>query len=145
MHPEAVLVGHSVLHGNGWTTQPCRRIQLAVLPKKTDKGPAGAGDFCSLGNFDLFGVLEEWFQLLEPWTVVPAKCQDEYREITTYGYKALLPAAAFVEQFAEFRMGSRTTLDPDDFEPDELFEARTMLLEISQSLSVKLPKSAFPA
>jgi hypothetical protein len=118
---------------------------LAVLPKKTDKGPAVAGDFGALGNFDLFDVLEEWFQLLEPWTVVPAKCQDEYREITTYGYRALLPAAAFVEQFSEFRVGSRTTLDPDDFEPDELYQARAMLEEVSQSLRVKLPAWAFPA
>jgi hypothetical protein len=145
VHPEAVLVGHSVLHGNGWTTQPCRRIQLAVLPKKTDKGPVFARDFYALGDFDLFGVHEAWFQLLEPWTVDPAKCLCEYHEITTYGYRALLPAAAFVEQFSETRAGDRVMLDPDDFDPDELFEAREILLEISQSLSVKLPKWAFPA
>lgn len=145
VHPEAVLVGHSVLHGNGWTTQPCRRIQLSVLPKKTDKSLGFAGDFCALGDFDLFGVHEEWFQLLEPWSVDPATCLREHREITTYGYRALLPAAAFVEQFSECRAGGRPTLDPDDFDPDELFEAREMLLVISQALSVKLPAWAFPA
>lgn len=70
--------------------QPFCRIQLAVFPKKTNRGLACARYFYALGDFDLFGLHEEWFQLLERWIVDPAKCLREYHEITTYGYRAFL-------------------------------------------------------
>lgn len=142
LYPEAVLVGHSVLHGNGWTTQPCRRIQLAVLPRKSHKEMNSPGEFRQLGDFDLFAVEEEWFKLMEPWVVPPAPYRHDNPEITTYGYKALLPAAAFVECLSNMRGKNTISLDPDDYDFDELFEARETIAEIGEALGCDLPNWA---
>lgn len=139
LYPEAVLVGHSVLHGNGWTTQPCRRIQLAVLHNQSEKYLGFASGFPQEGDFQLFSVCKEWFQMMARWIVEPDTLREEEWKVTTYGYRALLPAAAFVEQFADMREVKPHTLDPDDYDVDELFDAREMLEEISMSLGLNLP------
>lgn len=139
LYPEAVLVGHSVLHGNGWTTQPCRRIQLAVLPNQSEKYLDFSGGFQQVGGFQLFSVCEEWFQMMARWIVETDTLREDEWKVTTYGYRALLPAAAFVEQFADMREVKPHTLDPDDYEVDELFDAREMLEEISEALNFCLP------
>ncbi|AJD54305.1 hypothetical protein SAMN02744133_10826 [Thalassospira xiamenensis M-5 = DSM 17429] len=139
IHPEAVLIGHSLLHGNGWTTQPCRRFQLAVEAKKAGKSLCKPGEHKMLGDFELFAVDPDWFARLAKWIVPATSFNIADMSLTTYGYNALRPAAAFVEDLAQLRADRASFLDPDDYELDEMHAARDELIEVSAKLNCKLP------
>jgi hypothetical protein len=82
-YPGATLMGASVLHAFGWTTQIPTRMHVAVERRRI---------YVQFTGFDLHPKSLEWFR-----TVAYAKAKGAY--IPIYGLRAITPAWALADLF----------------------------------------------
>lgn len=101
-YPSAVLIGESVLHGAGWTTQIPRKVSVAVISRKT---------YAQVNGFEVSGRPLSWFRKVHGELLAPAEA-----EFPTYGLRTLPPALALADLY-----GTRGAWhpDPDDLDIDD--------------------------
>ena len=100
--PTALLMGESVLHANAWTTQAPQSLSVAVLGSRT---PA------LIDGFTLHPRPKTWYRAHQPCRVSPAEVVWP-----TYGLRALPPAQALVDLYADSQAWHP---DPDDLDLDD--------------------------
>lgn len=100
--PTALLMGESVLHANAWTSQAPQALSVAVLGSRS---PA------LIDGFTLHPRPKTWYRAHQPCRVGPD-------DVTwpTYGLRALPPAQALVDLYADPQAWHP---DPDDLDLDE--------------------------
>ncbi|RWL23443.1 MAG: hypothetical protein EOR63_32150 [Mesorhizobium sp.] len=101
-YPSAVLIGESVLHNAGWTTQIPRKVSVAVIARRS---------YAQLNGFEVSGRPLSWFQ-----KVHGALLKPEEAEFPTYGLRSLPPALALADLY-----GTKGAWhpDPDDLDMDD--------------------------
>lgn len=99
-YPSAVLVGASVLHAAGWTTQIPARLTVAVATRRS---------LAALDGFDVSGRTRAWYAVAHADLVAG-------KDYATYGLRALSPAMALADLHARPRDWRP---DPDDLDLDD--------------------------
>jgi hypothetical protein len=99
-YPSAVLVGASVLHAAGWTTQIPSRMTVAVHTRPT---------LMALDAFDLSGRKRTWYAAAHPDLTTD-------KDFSTYGLRALSPAFALADLHAQPKSWRP---DPDDLDLED--------------------------
>lgn len=101
-YPSAILIGESVLHSAGWTTQVPRKTSVAVISRRS---------YVQLDGFEISGRPISWFK-----KVHGALLKPEDADFTTYGLRALPPAFALADLYGTKHAWHP---DPDDLDVDE--------------------------
>lgn len=114
IYPEAVVMGDTVLHAHGWTTQIPNRLDIAVLNKNTS---------VKMDGVELHQRPKRWFQRMQG-QMVPSAEGD-----VGIGLRELTPEAALVDQVAR-----GVALDWDDLDIEDA--SRPLLFELGREFSV---------
>lgn len=124
-YPSAVLIGESVLHNAGWTTQIPRKASVAVISRKS---------YAQVNGFEITGKPLSWFQKVHSSLLKPQQA-----EFSTYGLRSLPPALALADLYAT---KGAWHPDPDDLdlEDEQMDEVRGA----AEFLGVELPGFAPP-
>ena len=119
MFPAAVVIGATVLHDSGWTTQIPHRAAIAV---------PGRCAAVRLPNIEVCTRPRPWFRKIEPFLV-----QDEYP------IPSLSPAAALADALC-YTPGWRP--DPDDIELEDIDDIKAFR---SAWRTIKKQRQTWPA
>lgn len=103
--PSATLIGESVLHSAGITTQIPQRLNVAVSQRRT---------YPTLDGLEVVGKPQRWFVK----HLQDIKQPDE-ATWNTYGMRSLTPAAALLDLYAT---PGAWHPDPDDLDIDDIRE-----------------------
>ena len=106
-YPSATLCGASVLHGAGWTTQIPSSLHVAVEARSS---------YVKLDGVTLFPRPVSWFRFMQAqggW--VDAAATNAPDHIATYGLRALAPAWALADLYAD-TSGQAWHPDEDDLD-----------------------------
>ncbi len=99
IYPSAVLVGASVLHSAGWTTQVSRVLTVGVKARRS---------YAMIDGIHLSGRSPGWYRLVHD------RLSIEHRQgFSTFGLKALTPAMALADVHAN---AGGWKPDPDDLD-----------------------------
>lgn len=104
-YPSATLCGASVLHSAGWTTQIPSTLHVAVEARRS---------YAKIDGVTLFPRPVAWFQFMQAqraWVGAAGKKPSD--DIATYGLRALAPAWALADLYAD-KSGQSWQPDPDD-------------------------------
>lgn len=105
-YPSATLIGESVLHAAGWITQVPRRLQVAVLSRRS---------YVAQDAVDVVGKPRGWFIHAHPFIQSPEDADAS--DHATYGLRALMPEHALAALYADPQAWHP---DPDDlYLPDD--------------------------
>jgi len=121
-YPTAVLMGESVLHAAGWTTQIPQRMSVAVLNRRS---------YFEIDGVDVHPRPKRWFRRVHPHLVGPREA-----DFSTYGLDALPPALALADTLAD-RIGWHP--DVDDLDPGEIEENAGAVTEAFELLGAEMP------
>ena len=104
IYPTAILRGESVLHAAGWTTQIPRRINVAILERRT---------YVNIKEFVLSPKKKDWFITIHRYLLKP-----ENSEFSTYGLPSLTPALALADLYTKNAIRDWQP-DPDDLDIED--------------------------
>ncbi len=114
-YPSATLCGASVLHSAGWTAQIPSTLHVAVEARSS---------YAKIDGVTLFPRPVAWFQFMQnhgAWDAPAGKTAEA--ETTTYGLRALAPAWALSDLYAD-KSGRSWQPDADDLDvPKEALDA----------------------
>lgn len=120
-YPSAVLIGESVLHNEGWTTQIPQKLQVACLARRS---------FPTWHQVEFHGRPREWF----------IRHHDGFvRGGNSFGLPALAPAEALADMFAHpagHWLPDADDLDiPDELAPDVILAFEALGMELPERLT----------
>lgn len=106
LYPSAVLIGESVLHNAGWTTQIPAVIHVAVLARRS---------YVTLEGVEISGRPRDWFKKVHPSILAAYKAG-----FSTCGLRSLPPALALADLYAGGGDASGDDASGEDvWRPDE--------------------------
>ena len=122
-YPSAILMGESVLHNSGCTTQIPQEISVAVLSRPT---------YVKIDGFSLNGRPKRWYKEYQSHFL-----NQEDVEFATFGLRTLPPHLALLDLYKDEKIGGWKP-DIDDLEIDDIMD---QLSELSAKNKMVFPAS----